>query len=75
MIFLKKYVETWYLVKVVFPVYSVKVVLLFPTDMKSPFCQKKKDYHLPKNTLKNSISGITKIVDAHPRKYDIGILD
>ena len=41
--------------------------------MKLPFCQKSKDYLLPKNTLKNGVSGITKKGDAHPSKDDIGI--
>ena len=45
----------------------------FPTNMKLPFCQKSKDYLLPKNTLKNGVSGITKKGDAHPSKDDIGI--
>ena len=53
MIFLKKYM--------IFSVYSVKMVILFPTNMKLPFCQKSKDYLLPKNTLKNGISGRTTV--------------
>ena len=36
-----------------FSVYSVKMVFLFPTNMKLP-----KNYLLPKNTPKNGISGI-----------------
>ena len=59
----------------VFSVYSVKVVFLFPTNMKLHFCQKSKDYLLPKNILKNGICGITKKGDGHPRKDDIDILD
>ena len=43
--------------------------------MKLPFCQKSKDYLLPKNTLKNGISGISKKDDAHHSKDDIGICD
>ena len=43
-----------------FSVYSVEMVFLFPTNMKLPFCQKRKDYLLPKNTYKNGISSITK---------------
>ena len=58
-----------------FSVYSVKMVFLFPTNMKLPFCQKSKDYLLPRNTNKNGISDITKTDDAHPRKDDIGALD
>ena len=36
---------------------------------------KKQNCLLPKNTLKNGISGITKKDDVHPRKDDIEILD
>ena len=43
------------------------MVLLFPTDMKLPFCQKSKDDLLPKKALEDGISGITE-------KDDIGIL-
>ena len=43
--------------------------------MKLPFCQKSKDYLLPKNTHKNGISGISKKDDAHHSKDDIGIRD
>ena len=57
-----------------FSVYSVKMVFLFPTNTKFPFYQKNKDDLLPKNTLKDDISGITE-KEAHPRKDDIGILD
>ena len=59
----------------IFLVYSVKIVFLFPTKMKLLLCQKSKDYLLSKNALKNGTSGITKKGDAHPRKYYIGILD
>ena len=58
-----------------FSVYSVKMVFLFPTNMKLPFGQKSKDYLLLKNTYKNGISDIAIKGDAHPRKDDIGILD
>ena len=34
-----------------FPVYSVKMAFLFPTNMKLPFCQKSKSYLLLKNIL------------------------
>ena len=67
MIFLKKYMET--------AVLLVKVVFLFPTNIKLLFCQKSKDDLFPKNTLKDYISGITEKNDIHPRKDDIGILD
>ena len=53
----------------------LKVVFLFPTNMKLHFCQKTKDDLFPKNTLKDYISDITEKDDIHPRKHDIGILD
>ena len=53
----------------------VKVVFLFPTNMKLPICQKSKDDVFPKNTPKDGISGITEKDDIYPRKDDIGILD
>ena len=58
-----------------FSLHSAKVVFLFPTNMKLPFCQKSKGYLLPKNTYKHGIPGITKKGETHPRKDDIGILD
>ena len=54
---------------------SVKMVFLFPTNMKLPFCQKSKDDLFPKNIPKYDISGITEKDNIHPRKDDIGILD
>ena len=39
-----------------FSVCSVKMVLLFPTNMKLPFCQKSKDSIFPKNTSKDDIT-------------------
>ena len=42
-----------------FSVCSVKLVFLFPTNMKWPFCQKRKDDLFPKNTPKIDISSIT----------------
>ena len=39
-----------------FSVYSEKMALLFPTNMKLPLRQKSKDDFLPKNTLKDDIS-------------------
>ena len=53
----------------------VKVVFLFSTNMKLPFCQKSKYDLFLKNTPKDDISSITKKDDIHPRKDDIGILD
>ena len=50
----------------------VKVVFLFPTNMKLPFCQKSKDDLFPKNTRKDDISEKDDIL---PRKDDIGIQD
>ena len=52
----------------------VKVVFLFPTNMKLPFCQKSKDDLFLKNALNDDISSITEKDDIHPRKDDIGIL-
>ena len=51
----------------------IKVVFLFPTNIKLPFCQKSKDDLFP-NTSKDDISGITEKDDIPPRKDDIGIL-
>ena len=53
----------------------VKVVFLFPTNMKLLFCQKSKDDLFAKNPSKDGISDITEKDDIHPRKDDIGILD
>ena len=61
-----------------FSVYSVKIVPLFPTNKKLTFQKPVKNQRLSspeKKTLKNDISSITKKDDAHPRKDDIGILD
>ena len=59
----------------IFSAYLAKMVPLFPTKMKLTFCQKIKDYLLPKNALKNGISSITKKDDAHSRNDGIGVLD
>ena len=40
----------------IFFIYSVKIIFLFPTNMILPSCQKSKD-DLPKNTLKDDIFG------------------
>ena len=53
----------------------VKVLFLFPTNMKLPFCPKSKDNLFPKNTRTGDISGITEKDDIHPRKDDVDILD
>ena len=50
-----------------FSVYSVKMVFLFPTIMKLRFCQKSKDDFLLKNILNDGISGITEKDDVYPR--------
>ena len=50
------------------------MVFLFPTNMILRFCQKSKEDPLPKNTLKNDISGIIEKDDIHPRKYGIFFL-
>ena len=52
----------------------LKLVFLFPTNMKWPFCQNSKDDPFPKNTPKDDISCITEKNDIHHRKNDIGIL-
>ena len=52
----------------------IKVVFPFPTNMKLPFCQKRKDDLFPKNSPKDDIFGITEKDDVHPRKDDIDIL-
>ena len=53
---------------------SIKMVFLFHTNMKLPFCQKSKDDLFLKNTTKDDISGITEKDFIHPRKDDISIL-
>ena len=52
----------------------VKMVFLFLTNMKLPYCQKSKYDLFLKNAPKDDISGITEKDDIHPRKDDIGIL-
>ena len=52
-------------------IYSVKMVLLFPVNMKLLFFKESKDNLLPKNKPKVGISGITEKDDTH----SIGILD
>ena len=52
----------------------IKVIFLFPTNMKLPFYQKSKDDLFPKNAPKDDISDITEKDNIHPRKDDIGIL-
>ena len=51
----------------------VKVVFLFPINMKLPFCQISKDDLFQKNTPKVDMSGISE-KDIHPRKDNIDIL-
>ena len=58
-----------------FSVYSVKVVFLFPANVKLPVRQKNKGDLLLKNALKDEISDLPEKDDTHPRKDDIGILD
>ena len=58
-----------------FSLCSVKIILLFHTNMKLPFCQQSKEDLSPKNTREDDISGITEKDYIHPRKDDIGILD
>ena len=54
-----------------FSVYSVKIVFLFPTNMVLPLYQKSKDNLLPKNTLKGDTSGTIEKDNIHPTKYGI----
>ena len=58
-----------------FSVCSLKMVFLFPTNVKLPLCQNSKDDLFPKNTPKDDISGITEKDDIYPIKDDIGILN
>ena len=58
-----------------FSLCPVKIILLFRTSMKLPFCQQSKEDLSPKNTREDDISGITEKDYIHPRKDDIGILD
>ena len=46
------------------------MVFISPINMILPFCQKSKDNLLPKNILKDGISGIIEKDDVHPRKYN-----
>ena len=50
-------------------------MFLVLTNVTLPLRQKSKNDPLPESTLKDGISGITEKDNAHPRKYDIGILD
>ena len=43
---------------IIFSVYLVKMVFLFPTNMTLHFCQKSKDHIFPENALKDDISSI-----------------
>ena len=65
-IFLRTENERWYFSKNTwkYDVFCmlVKVVFLFPTNMKLPFCQKSKDDFFPKNAPKDDISSITEKV-------------
>ena len=76
--FLRTENEKWYFSKNTWK-YDVfcmllKLVFLFPTNMKWSFCQNSKDDPFPKNTPKDDISCITEKNDIHHRKNDIGIL-
>ena len=59
---------------VMFSIYSVKMVLLFLTNIKLPFCQKSKGDLLLEDTPKDVISVINEKDDTYPIKDDIGIL-
>ena len=58
-----------------FSVCSIKMVFLFPTNVKLPLCQKSKDDLFPKNIPKDDIPNITEKDDIHLRKDDNGIPD
>ena len=58
-----------------FSVCLIKMVFLFPTNVKLPLCQKSKDDLFPKNAPKDDIPNITEKDDIHPRKDDNGIPD
>ena len=58
-----------------FSVCSVKLIFLFPTNIKWPFCQKRKDDLFPKNTPKTDISSITEKGDIRSRKEDFSSLE
>ena len=64
MIFLKKLHGN-----MIFSVYAVEMVFLFPNDITLPFCQNSKGNLLQKNTLKDEISGIIEKDYIHPRKH------
>ena len=56
----------------IFLVYLVTIVFIFPANMILPFCQKKsKDDLLPKNAHKDDISGIIEKDNIHPRRHGI----
>ena len=59
---------------VMFSIYSVKMILLFLTNIKLPFCQKSKGDLLLEDTPKDVISVINEKDDTYPIKDDIGIL-
>ena len=58
-----------------FSVCSIKMIFLFPTNVKLPLCQKSKDDLFPKNIPKDDIPNITEKDDIYPRKDDNGIPD
>ena len=70
--------ERWYFskkaLKLMFSVYSVKMILLFLANKKFCFYQKRKDDLLLENTPKDVIFVINEKDDTYPRKDDIGIL-
>ena len=53
----------------------VKVVFLFPTNMKFPFCQKSKDGLFLKNTPKDDISSITEKMIFILEKMTLAVLE
>ena len=52
----------------IFSVYSVKIVFLFPTNITWPFCWKSKDDLLLKKYAKDDISGIMEKNGIYPKK-------
>ena len=56
----------------IFSLFSVKMIFVFPTNIILHFCQKSKDVLFrKKKTVKSYIPGIIEKDDIHPRKYSI----
>ena len=70
MIFLKKWMVIWWFLYI-----WLRWCFFFLQIWNYPSAKKSKDYLLPKEKLKDDISGINEKDDTHPKKDDIGILD